>query len=844
MKIFLKRFLIALISVIIILPLAAIITAFVLEDSIKSQIVTEVNKQLAVPVKVSGKINFTVLKYFPNAALEFEQVTINNKLKVGEKQLAEVQSFSLLFSLSDIIKNKFTIHSIALKNGSVNIVNDKDGNSNLDILKDGKESKQDAEIKINRVLLSNIKISYNDFKSSFTVGSRIRKLQLDGDFTAANFKLKSKGDFFVEKIAAGENQLISNKQLNVDIILNINNYWKEIAINKAELSIEKNPFDISGNFKFEQNKSTVFLIAKTEGDNIADLIALLPQNLRKTFEDTNGKGPFELSIKVDGEISKLQSPMVTVKAKLKDAVVELPKVKKELKHVFAEIEYGSNKGGTDYLNITDCRSQISSASFRFSLFLKNLPEPDFLFDANGTLYLSELGAFVPDTIMKNFSGNIIFKNFNIAGTVKDLNEKPENIFANGSGNFTLQDIAFEAGSVKYKNINGLITYSAQNLSAKNLKISFLNTDAVFNGNVSGLAPFASALANRKPMNNLVLDADGDLKINKLDLSELIKTYSSAESEKNKSKLDIKNVFRMNGNLLLSIQQFIYNKMNFNNLQISLTLSPLHLRLNKFSTQTMGGTVNGNGYFVFVGERDLLMNFGAELNDIDITSVFNETENFGQNTLTAKNISGTTNAKVYLKNTWKNYEVIDEDNLNAIIEFEIKNGRLKDFEPVKAASKFIKIEELSDIKFSDIKNRLSIYNRTVFIPSFEIKSNAVNLIFSGEHHFDNTVDYHFKVNLRRLLANKFNRSGREQYIENDPYDGLNIYLSLTGNLANPTVKYDKASANAKIKDDWKGEKDILKNLFNKEKVTKKEKREEKYFQIEEKPVFMDFEEEKP
>ncbi|MCO5280245.1 MAG: AsmA family protein [Chitinophagales bacterium] len=480
MKIFLKRFFIALISAIIILPLVAIITAFILEDSIKNQIVTEVNKQLAVPVKVSGKINFTVLKYFPNAALEFEQVAINNKLKVGEKQLAEVQSFSLLFSLSDIVKNKFTIHSIALKNGAVNIVVDKDGNSNLDILKDGKESKQDAELKVNRVLLSNIKISYNDFKSEFKASSRVRKLQLDGDFTAAKFVLKSKGDFFVEKIAAGENQLVANKQLNVDILLNISNYWKEIAINKAELSIEKTPFDVNGNFKFGQDKTTVFFVAKTEGENIAELIALLPQNLRKTFEETNGKGAFELNIQVDGIVSKLQSPVVTVKAKLKDAVVELPKVKKELKHVFADIEYGSNKGGVDYLNITDCRSQISSASFRFSLFLKNLPDPEFLFDANGTLYLSELGAFVPDSIMKNFSGNIIFRNFNINGMVKDLTEKPENVFANGSGNFTLQDIAFEAGGVKYKNINGLITYSAQKLAAKDLKISFLNTDAVFN----------------------------------------------------------------------------------------------------------------------------------------------------------------------------------------------------------------------------------------------------------------------------------------------------------------------------------------------------------------------------
>lgn len=822
------------------MPLLAVIAALVMEDSIKQQIVTEVNKQLDVPAKVSGKINFTVLRFFPNAALEFENVSIENKLKTGEKHLAEVQSFSLLFSLSDIIKKKFTIHSIVLKNGALNIRSDKHGNSNLDILKeiDKENENLDAKIEIKKVILTNIKINYYDEQGDFNLKSRVRKLALNGDLMSPDFLLKTDGDFFIEKIAAGENTFIANKQINTDIALKIKNSWSEIEIQKGKLGIEKNPFELSGNFKFEKDKITVLFNAATEGNNIADLIALLPQNLRKTMEDTQGNGGFEIAINIIGNVSKLEAPLVTVKAKLKDANVVLPAVKRELKHVFADIEYGSNKGGTDYLNITDCRSQISSESFRFSLFLKNLPEPEFLFDANGTVHLNELDVFVPDSVMRDLSGSILFQNFSISGKAKDLKD-PATLMMNGSGIFTIKNASLEAGDIRYKNISGVIDYNSKNLAIKNLNISFLNTDAVFNGKISGLAPFADALAKRQSMNNIVLDADGELKINTLNLSDLISTYSQKESKSGRSKLDIKNVFRMNGNLQLSIDKFIYNKMNFNRVKISLTLSPLHLRLNNFSTQAMGGSIKGNGYFVFTGEKDLLMNFGADLNDIDLTQVFNETENFGQNTLTAQNISGNANAKIYLKNTWKNYEEIDPEQLNAIVDFEIKNGRLKNFEPVKAASAFIRVDELSNIKFSDIKNRLSIYNKTIFIPSFEIKSNALNLIFSGEHHFDNTVDYHFKVNLRRLLANKFNRKGREQFIEDDPYEGVNIYLSLSGDLAKPQIKYDKASANAKMKEDWKNEKEILKTLFKKDKETKTDRREEKYFQIDEEPVFMDF-----
>lgn len=844
MKLFFKRLVIFLFSAFVLVPLLAFITALLLEDKIKQQIIVEVNKQLDVPVKVSGKINFTLLQHFPNAALQFERVAIANKLKIGERQLAELQEFSILFSLSDILKNKFTIHSVVLKNGTLNIVIDKHGNSNLSILKPiPANEKSNTSFQLNKVLLSNLRVTYNDFKTTFKVNTRVRKLNLNGNFFAPSLNLTAKGEVFVEQIETEQSSIVANKQISADILLKINNSWKNISFINNKVIIEKNPFVCNGNIAFEKETTKLIFNAKTQGNDIGDLVALLPQNLRKAFEDTKGKGAFEIDLVLAGKISKHENPLITVNAKLIDGNVELPKIKRELSHVFASIEYGSNKGGSDYLHITDCRSQVSSESFRFSLFLKNLNEPEFVFDANGTLHLKELGAFVPDTLMKNFEGTIGFQNFNLSGNMRDLND-PATTMVNGSGIFTLKNVGFEAGEIKYENINGIINYNAKNLSVKDLTIKFLGTEATFNGKVTGLAAFATALAQRKPMNDLILDADGELKINKLNLSDLIKTFSKKEEKSKRQKLDIKNVFRMNGNLSIAIQQFIYNKMNFNDVKISLTMSPLHLRLNKFYTQTMGGTANGNGYFVFIGDKDLLMNFGIELSDIDITSVFSETENFGQTTLTSEQISGTANAKVYLKNTWKNYEQIDEDNLNAIVDFEIKNGRLKNFEPVKAASKFIRVEELSDIKFSDIKNRISIYNKTVFIPPFEIKSNAVNLIFSGEHHFDNTVDYHFKINLRRLLANKFNKSGREQYIENDPYDGLNVYLSMSGNLSNPAIKYDKASAAAKIKDDWKKEKDVLKTLFSKEKTTKGEKREEKYFQIEEQPVFMDFEDEKP
>ena len=166
-----------------------------------------------------------------------------------------------------------------------------------------------------------------------------------------------------------------------------------------------------------------------------------------------------------------------------------------------------------------------------------------------------------------------------------------------------------------------------------------------------------------------------------------------------------------------------------------------------------------------------------------------------------------------------------------------------FEPLRAASKFIRVEELQDIRFADLSNTIKIANQRIDVPEFEIKTSALNLMFFGFHHFNNDIDYHFKINLHKLLAQKFNRKQQDiQYIENDPYEGVNIYLTMTGNLSDPKIKFDKPAVRNKVLTDFRNEKQVLKDLLKNapRKVDAAEqKREDKYFDLREEPKFMDF-----
>ena len=245
---------------------------------------------------------------------------------------------------------------------------------------------------------------------------------------------------------------------------------------------------------------------------------------------------------------------------------------------------------------------------------------------------------------------------------------------------------------------------------------------------------------------------------------------------------------------------------------------------------------------------MIFDFAMNIDKVDIPVLFKECDNFGQTTLTDKNIKGLVTADLQIETIWNNYTDIDMDKIDGNLTCHIQHGELNDFGPVKSLAAFVKISELNHIVFSDLSNKLVIKNKVITIPMMEVQSSALNLMMAGTHTFDNIMDYQIKVNLRKLLAAKFGRKENDgEYIEENPYEGVNLYLTITGSVDHPVVKYDKKSVKKKLKNDLADQKKELEGLFGKDRKNKKSKEEEaakkedKYYNNQKKPDFIDFQE---
>ncbi len=259
--------------------------------------------------------------------------------------------------------------------------------------------------------------------------------------------------------------------------------------------------------------------------------------------------------------------------------------------------------------------------------------------------------------------------------------------------------------------------------------------------------------------------------------------------------------------------------------------------------TMDGNIATSGMVDGSDTTKLIVTCFSDMTNINISKLFSEFENFGETAITDKNIKGVANAKVNFASELSPELKINLDKLYAAVNMTIDNGELNNVEAMKSLSKFIELKDLENIRFATLKNQIEIKNQKITIPKMEVKSTAINILASGTHTFNNDINYKIKLSLNELLSKKAKKAKKENEefgeVADDGLGRTNIFLSMTGTLEHPIIKYDSKSAVQNVKQDLKVEKQSLKTilkdefgLFKKDSTlsNKKPKADDAKFQI--------------
>lgn len=366
-------------------------------------------------------------------------------------------------------------------------------------------------------------------------------------------------------------------------------------------------------------------------------------------------------------------------------------------------------------------------------------------------------------------------------------------------NATLNQVLIHAASLSFPVTfaNGEIVLRNDDAVIKNLDGFIDATSFQLSGSFEQIVPYFQMDKTLK------MQASANFGALNLDLLTYQSTTSSIENKRSWLL-----PHRIDGDINFSASEISFEGHTYKNASTRLKITPQQLRFTQLTAQNAGASVQGNLSLEEYSPMRFKINTNLEANQIDFIPLFKEWNNFGQELISAENISGLSNAKIAFQGKYDYFkQYIDEESIVASVKISIQNGSLKNVaffaeivESLNDPKTKIVLNQrdlaqlernLKSLTFSDFEHQFNIQNRIVNIPQLTINSNVMRLNLAGTHSFDNQVNYAMNFNLRDLKSKKKSEFG--EII--DDGSGLQIYLRMTGDFFDPSFSWDTASRKA-------------------------------------------------
>jgi len=782
--------------------IASIVLAVFFEEEIGQELVNQINKELVSDIKVEN-FKLSLIKGFPNVNADLQNIIIPDS---NDGVLLEAKSMSFKLGLLGLLTRNLKMKSVLIKDGALFVKVNHNGKANYFINKPTKQDIVAAQLNfslsLDEAILEDIELIYVDERAKQEMKLQLEDATFSGKFNNDQFSLTSTADIYSNFVELDARRYFVGKDLgyNAKMYVDLENNFYEFQ--EVELTVAKNIFNVFGTLE-PHPKSTEFdLEVTSQKGSIESVIQLLPEEYQY-LEGFASKGNFNLKAIVKGELNEQKTPVIDLDFGLEDGKISHTILESTVNDVSfaANFKSGKTHSGRDAtFEIEDFKGYFNRELIEGKLKLVNLENPMINLQMDGTLPLESIYTLFDSPLITDGDGEVEIRGLELEGRYSDMINPSRIHRVQSSGTLEFDDAALTVNGENLTFDRGTLELRDNDLKIDDLKLEGAGSEIVFKGSASNFLPVL--LADSINSKEAKLKFNATLKSSELDLDRLIgitevkvaqprfaaKGIGVPDSVK-KENIHRKEVITnfLDGTFEAEVAEFNYDLIEGESFNGSLEFKNKQMTL-VGEAGAMGGSfdIDGTGYF------EKLPKFKAKIacNDINAKEFFRQGKNFGQEVLQSKHIEGTLNANMVVSTTWDADGNFLYDELRVIAGIGIKDGELNDFELLEDFSAYVNPRDLQRVKFVDMQNWLEIKNERIYIPVMFIQTNAMNLLLSGEHTFNNDIDYNLKVNAGQVLMAKLksNSGVRPQPAKKN---GLfNLYFNVSGNVEDYNVATNK------------------------------------------------------
>lgn len=788
------------------LLLLMILLAAFFDKQVSQQLVAEINKSLKTELKVEDA-SLSLLSGFPAASVNLSKVRLKDALGA---QLLVAEELSFRFDLLSLFGDQLRIHSVHLVNGAIRLVVNAAGKSNTDILKEEKNAKKPStesglRLALENAELENVAILYDNAPTRQAAEMLINQASASGNFSAEQFRLASQADIKIVRLDSDSSRYLAGEKLSYDAVLAVDLKRGVYGLQNVELRLGGNTFTVDGAaVKKGEATELNFKLNSQEGD-ISMIANLLPGAYHEYFRVFQSSGNYACSGLVKGRLSKTETPAIGFEVALKDGKIMSEKLQSPIRNVSFRARYNAQPDGSGEFELADFKGDFGGQALSLSLKVNQLEDPVVDFKANGVLPLEAAYGLLNDELVTDGEGMLRLNRLSVQGRYADMTSMRRISQVNAAG-----EIQFERAKIVYNKIPLIAETGFMRLQDNEFQLdSFVlragNSDFTLAGQAKNLLPvlFADSLNTA----DALLEFDASLRSRHFDVDQILELFTvqttvseaggaaqldSLKLEKNAERS--LSMDKLKGRFETHISSFKYGKIEGKDFDGLFGFDHNNLII-KGNSLAMQGQLSLDGLARFDLDPSLKMRIMAK--NLDLSTMLSQCENFGQEVITDANMHGSLSGRVVLWSYWNTTGEFDMKRLRALADIQASNGELEQVKMFEDFSTYIHLDDLRRVKFTDLQNYLEIKDRQVYLPVMFLQSNALNMTLSGQHSFDNEIDYKIKINAGQVLLNRLKKHDADLDPLPEKQGGFNLYYTIKGNLDKYEMKRKKKTVKAEF-----------------------------------------------
>ena len=751
------------------------------------------------------------LRRFPNVTIVLDNLLLHSspRLNSGEfsintDTLVYARSVFIQFKITDVISGKYKIGSISARNGKINILYDSSGVSNFDIIKSVKGVAESSPVDIKNIDLHNLEVSYCDNSSALKLSGIVKSGKLRSTFKDNNIELSAAIETSLRYF-----QLKSKSykgEVNGTIAINLSKAGDIVTVRKGALSLDALSLGVDGIIE-KRGKYDLKLSGKSiHLDKLMTAFnKFFPGNLAswKTY------GDMTLTCSLKGESSGKSNPHIESDVRVEKALLKHDRSPVTMSGISFAAHFSNgiqNNNSTSSIIVKDIKLKLGDAEFTAALGINDLTHPKTSAEITGTVYPLDFMEFFNIPGLAGSKGSVNVKlNLSTGYWPKDSIRLKD--LAGLKPEAELHFNHFSPGKYEnlfpFFNVDGDLALS-ENWHSKGITFEYRGQKIEFEGDMKKLPEW---LAGKSPMAGFY----GNVTFDRFIPSIFFDNSDSSEKA-------VRFPPDINADLNFRIGRMEYRKFSASDVEGVLHYRPGIITFTSFKMNTLEGTVSGDGLIAQNNGSQFLSKGSISVSGIDIKNTFSTFNNFSQDFIVAKNLSGKLTGRINLLFNSDSALIPVPSTAIADGKFTIAEGTLTNFDPVKKLSSFIALSELENIHFEKLENDFYIRNNVFYLPSMDVRSSAADLSVTGKHDFHNRYEYHVKMLLSQLLSRKRKKQNNITefgVVQDDGLGRTSMLLRIDGNGDDVKVGYDLKAAVTGIKNNMKSERQNLKSILKDE-----------------------------